>query len=66
MFALRIYIAALDLFLLAALLMTRGGDAGAAELALVTLPPLYLILEIREELRETEALRRKLAGLGMP
>ena len=65
MFALRIYIAALDLLLLAALLAVRGGDAGAAELFLVTLPPLYLILEMRDELKEIETLRRKLEGLGV-
>jgi hypothetical protein len=50
MFALRIYIAALDLLLLAAVLATRA--LGMAEVIVITFPLLYLILEMREELSE--------------
>ena len=50
MFALRIYIAALDLLLLAAVLATRA--LGVAEVIVVTFPLLYMILEMREELKE--------------
>ena len=56
MFALRIYVAVLDLLLLAAVLATRG--VGAAEVVVVTFPLLYMILEMREELKELKLLAR--------
>jgi hypothetical protein len=56
MFALRIYVAVLDLLLLAALLATRG--VGVCEFIVVTFPLLYMILEMREELTEMEVLFR--------
>lgn len=62
MFALRVYVAALDLALLVALL--ASGRAGAAELLFVALPPLYMILEMRQELRELESAGRRLKRLG--
>lgn len=62
MFAVRIYVVALDLFLLAAILLTR--EVGAAEFIVVTFPLLYMILEMREELGELERMRRRLAALG--
>jgi len=63
MFAIRIYIALLDLLLLAAILLTRGG--GVLEFTFVSLPPLYMILEMREELGDLELLRRKLLRPGV-
>lgn len=62
MFTYRIYIAALDLLLLAAILSTR--EVGAAEFVVVTFPLLYMILDMREELGELERLRRKLSATG--
>ena len=56
MFALRIYVAALDLLLLAAVLATRS--IGAAEVVILTFPLLYMILEMGEELKELELLAR--------
>ena len=56
MFALRIYVAVLDLLLLAAVLATRG--VGVGEFIVVTFPLLYMILEMREELAELKALCR--------
>lgn len=56
MFALRIYVAVLDLLLLAAVLATRS--IGAAEVVVITFPLLYMILEMREELKELELLKR--------
>ena len=56
MFALRIYVAALDLLLLAAILATR--DLGVAEFIVVTFPLLYMILEMREELAKFKLLHR--------
>ena len=61
MFAVRIYIAVLDILLLAVILLTR--EVGAAEFVVVTFPLLYLILEMREELGELKRLRRRLAAL---
>lgn len=62
MFAVRIYIAVLDVLLLAAILLTR--EVGAAEMVVVTFPLLYMILEMREESAELERLRRRLEALG--
>ena len=56
MFVLRIYVAVLDLILLAAVLATRG--IGVGEFIVVTFPLLYMILEMREELTELELLAR--------
>ena len=56
MFALRIYVAALDLLLLAAILATR--DLGVAEVIVVTFPLLYMILEVREDLAKLKHLNR--------
>ena len=56
MFALRIYVAALDLLLLAAILATR--DLGVTEFIVVTFPLLYMILEMREELAKLKSLDR--------
>ena len=56
MFALRIYVAALDLFLLAAVLATR--DVWVGEFIVVTFPLLYMILEMREDLTELKLLER--------
>lgn len=56
MFALRIYVAALDLLLLAAVLATR--TLGMAEVIVITFPLLYMILEMREELTELKRLTR--------
>ena len=56
MFALRIYVAVLDLFLLAAVLATR--DVGVGEFIVVTFPLLYMILEMREDLTELKLLER--------
>ena len=56
MFALRIYVAVLDLLLLAAVLATRG--VGVGEFIVITFPLLYMILEMREELAELELLTR--------
>ena len=56
MFPLRIYVAVLDLLLLAAVLGTRS--VGVAEVVVVTFPLLYMILEMREELKELELLNR--------
>ena len=61
MFGIRIYVLALDLFLLAAILLTR--DVGAAEFVVVTFPLLYMILDMREDLGELERLRRRLSAL---
>jgi hypothetical protein len=55
MFTLRIYIATLDLLLLAAILATRG--VGVAEFIVVTFPLLYMILEMREELTKLKSLK---------
>lgn len=56
MLALRIYIAVLDLLLLAAVLATRS--IGVTEVVVLTFPLLYMILEMREELKELELLAR--------
>jgi hypothetical protein len=56
MLALRIYVAVLDLLLLAAVLATRS--IGVAEVIVLTFPLLYMILEMREELKELELLAR--------
>ena len=56
MFALRIYVAALDLLLLTAILATR--DVGVGEFIVVTFPLLYMILEMREDLTELKLLDR--------
>jgi hypothetical protein len=56
MFPLRIYVAVLDLLLLAAVIATRG--VGVGEFIVVTFPLLYMILEMREELTELELLTR--------
>jgi hypothetical protein len=56
MFTLRIYVAALDLLLLAAILATRA--VGVAEVIVVTFPLLYMILEMREELAKLKSLNR--------
>jgi hypothetical protein len=56
MFALRVYVAALDLLLLATVLATR--DVGVAEFIVVTFPLLYMILEMREDLTELKLLER--------
>ena len=56
MLALRIYVAALDLLLLAAILATRA--VGVAEVIVVTFPLLYMILEMREELAKLKSLNR--------
>ena len=56
MFALRIYVAVLDLFLLYAVLATRG--VGVGEFIVVTFPLLYMILEMREDLTELKLLER--------
>ena len=56
MFTLRIYVAVLDLLLLAAVLATRG--VGVGEFIVVTFPLLYMILEMREELTELKLLAR--------
>ena len=56
MFALRIYVAVLDLLLLAAVLATRG--VGVCEFVVITFPLLYMILEMREEIKELEVLSR--------
>jgi hypothetical protein len=56
MFVLRIYVAVLDLLLLAAVLATRG--IGVLEFIVLTFPLLYMILEMREELTELELLAR--------
>ena len=50
MFALRIYVAVLDLLLLAAVLATRA--VGVGEFIVITFPLLYMILEMRDELKE--------------
>jgi len=55
-FALRIYVAVLDLLLLAAVLATRG--VGVCEFVVITFPLLYMILEMREEIKELEVLSR--------
>ena len=52
MFTLRIYVAVLDLLLLAAVLATRG--VGVGEFIVITFPLLYMILEMRDELKELE------------
>jgi len=56
MFALRIYVAALDLLLLAAILATR--DVGVAEVVVVTFPLLYMALEMREDLTKLKTTNR--------
>jgi hypothetical protein len=56
MFALRIYVAALDLLLLAAVLATRG--VGVGEFIVTTFPLLYMTLDMREELMELKLLAR--------
>ena len=56
MFALRIYVAVLDLLLLAAVLATRG--VGVCEFIVVSFPLLYMILEMREELKQSAVLCR--------
>lgn len=56
MFALRVYVAALDLLLLAIVLATRG--VGIGEFVVITFPLLYMILEMREELAELRRLCR--------
>jgi hypothetical protein len=60
MTAVRIYIAVVDLLLLAAIVATR--EAGLKEFVVVTFPLLYLILEMRDELRELERIRLKAAA----
>jgi hypothetical protein len=61
-FALRVYVAVLDVLLLGAVVTTR--DVGPWEFIVVTFPLLYMILEMREELAELKTLRRRLSEAG--
>jgi len=61
MFAIRAYISALTLTFLVATLMTRG--IGLLEATIVVCPLLYMILDIREDLRALRSLEARVASL---
>ena len=61
MTALRVFVSALALAL--ALATVTAGRFGPAEYVVASFPLLYLILVMREELRELRALERRLAHI---
>ena len=62
MFAVRIYIVALTLAFLVAIVMTRG--IGVLSATVIACPLLYLILDIREELQDLRLLEARIASLA--
>ena len=62
MFAIRFYISALTLVFLVLALMTR--EIGALDAIVVISPPLYLILEMREERQALRSLEARVSSLA--
>jgi hypothetical protein len=62
MFAIRIYLSALTLTFLIVAVMTRG--VGVLEATIVVGPLLYMILDIREELKALRSLEARVSFLS--
>ena len=62
MFPIRLLIAALTLIFLLLALMTR--DIGVLEAIVVVCPPLYLILDMREELQTLKILEARVSSFS--
>lgn len=60
--AIRLYISSLTLIFLLVVLMTR--DIGVLEAIVVVCPPLYLILDIREELQTLKLLEARVSSFS--
>ena len=62
MFATRLYISALTLVFLLLVLVTR--DIGVLDAIVVICPPLYLILDMKEELKSLRSLEARVSSLA--
>jgi len=62
MFAIRIYLSALTLTFILIAVMTRG--IGVLEATVVVCPLLYMILDIREELKALRSLEARVLSLS--
>ena len=62
MFAIRIYVAALTLTFLVVAVMVRG--VGVLEATVVVCPLLYMIMDLREELRALRLLEARILSLS--